>query len=334
MHSFKHLHDFRPNHPTSHSFIHLTLQEFLAAYYWSQLPPQQLTELLLREDLFPIERYLKGVHHELKMPDRIACHWPALIFLAGLTKLSNIPELISPWAGQKISQENAFSDSSSFDARIKFHPSLCQLLFEAQSSELVRNVFQKRKVHPVYDNMRINPLDWFAIGYCIAHSDTTSSWIVLFGNILSTSHPQCFQAFSSGLHYSPSSTHNSTDGEIGSLTELTLDSGNHVSSYLEILPSLFPYTKAITELWLPGELSNDDKGVTVLQNLSYYCPQLRELALPSLSQPTKSLVLKLPQQTLVTLHLRLPHMEDDSVLCQHLQQCLALKHLIVWPVDE
>ena len=333
MHSFKHLHDCRPNQQISHTFTHLTLQEFLAAYYWSKLSPQHLTELLRRQDLFPVEEYLKGIHHELKMPLILrVTHWPVLLFLAGLTQFTTVPELISPRASQRsrVSQENFFTNSSSLDTRIKFHPSLCQLLFEAQSPQLVQTVFYERKVHPVYDKMRITPLDWFAIGYCIAHSDTTSSWIVVFGNILSTSHPQCLQAFSSGLHYSSSSTHSCADGEIGSqLTELTLYSDSHVSPYLDIFPSLSPYTQAITVLWLAGDLSSDDTGVSVLQTLSEYCPRLKNLALPSISPH----LVQLPQ-TLDTLYLRLPHKIDDSILCENLQQCLALKHLILWPVDE
>ena len=60
MHSVKSLHDIRDRPPTSYSFSHMTLQEFLAARYWSQLPHLQLTEILQREDLFPIKKYVFG----------------------------------------------------------------------------------------------------------------------------------------------------------------------------------------------------------------------------------------------------------------------------------
>ena len=184
-------------------------------------------------------------------------------------------------------------------------------------------VFSGRRVQP--DSYKItSPLDWFATGYCIAHSDTTSSWSVPFDN----DSPQCLQAFSSGLHYSSTTTHRS--GGTGSLTELTLitDSDNPVSPYLETFPSLFPYSQAITVLRLRGDLCSDDRGVPVLQQLSHYCPRLRELRLPTLRPPYLSLVPQLPQHTLDTLTLRLPLMKDDSVLGHHLQLCLALKHLI------
>ena len=177
-----------------------------------------------------------------------------------------------------------------------------------------------------------SPLDWFATGYCIAHSDTTSSWSVVFMNIASSASPQCLQAFSSGLHYSSTTTHRSEG--TGSLTELTLSTyylDKSVSPYLEIFPSLFPYSQAITVLTLCGDLCSDDRGVPVLQQLSHYCPQLRELHLPRLRPPYLSLVPQLPQHTLDTLYLTLPLMKDDSVLGHHLQQCLALKYLILTP---
>ena len=171
-----------------------------------------------------------------------------------------------------------------------------------------------------------SPLDWFTTGYCITHSDTTSSWSVEFHHS-----PQCLQAFSSGLHYSSTTTHRSEG--TGSLTELTLstDPDEPVSSYLEIFPSLFPYSQAITELHLWGDLCSDDRGVPVLQQLSHYCPRLRELALRILCPPYLS---QLPQHTLDTLYLYVPLMKDDSVLGHHLQQCLALKHLYLCGPDD
>ena len=225
------------------------------------------------------------------------------------------------------------TSSSPGDVPIKPHPSLCQLLFESQSPQLVSTVFSGRKVQPDYNEVMTSPLDWFATGYCIAHSDTTSSWSVHFG-IEYTPSPQCLQAFSSGLHYSSTTTHRS--GGTGSLTELSFqtDINSPVSPYLETFPSLFPYSQAITVLKFWGDLCSDDRGVPVLQQLSHYCPRLRELKLPILHPPYLSLVPQLPQHTLDTLHLQLPLMKDDSVLGHHLQQCLALKHLTLWGLND
>ena len=136
MHSVKSLHDIRNQPPISYSFSHMTLQEFLAARYWSQLPPLQLTEILQREDLFPIENYVCGQHEKDEEEDddemdddykemendeeenneveeeddkvkedkeekeddknkKKITHWPVLLFIAGLTQLTHITELIT-----------------------------------------------------------------------------------------------------------------------------------------------------------------------------------------------------------------------------------------------
>ena len=89
IHSVKQVHGYRT------IFTHLTLQEFLAGRYWSQLPPQQLTELLQRQDLFPIQQYLEGMHREEDEESLRVTHWSVLLFLAGLTTIPT--ELITPW---------------------------------------------------------------------------------------------------------------------------------------------------------------------------------------------------------------------------------------------
>ena len=187
-------------------------------------------------------------------------------------------------------------------------------------------MFSGRRVKPAYYRST-SPLDWFSTGYCITHSDITTLWSVEFSVGVFSPSPQCLQAFSSGLHSSSTTTHR-TEGT-GSLTELILNTQHFspISPYLEIFPSLFPYSQAITVLMLYGNLCSDDRGVPVLQQLSHYCPQLRKLHLPRFHPPYLSLVPQLPQHTLDTLHLTLPLMKDDSVLCLLLQQCLALKHL-------
>ena len=402
MHSVKSLHDIRDRPPTSYSFSHMTLQEFLAARYWSQLPPLLLAEILQQRNLFPLENFVLGHHEEddddEEMDDenedeeddskeedsdeeednekevgmdseeeddskeensdeeenseeedndkeenseedgeddnkkekednevqknetkedtknvKKITHWPVLLFIADLTQLTHITELITQWAGKL-----------SHDGVILAHPALCQLLFECQSPQLVSTVFSGRRVGPY--NLKItSPLDWFVIGYCIAHCDTTSSWRVYLENSI-----QCLQAFSSGLHYSSTTTTHCRIEKPGSLTELDIlvVENNLISPFLEAFHSLYPYTQAITILHLNGDLHSDDKGFPVLQELSHYCPKLRTLTLPTLHPPYSSLP-HLPH-TLDTLDITLPLMKDDSVLGRHLQQYNSLKHLILY----
>ena len=250
-------------------------------------------------------------------------HWPVLLFLAGLTQFTSIPpELIIPWTDQLMSDSSS-TCSSSNDEPIKFHPSLCQLLFESQSPQLVSTVFCKIRIEPNMSEIS-SPFDWFVTGYCITCNDTTSLWTVNFDI---THSPQCLQAFSSGLHYSSTNTHKSVG--TGTIEQLCILTIGHVSECLEVFPYLYPYTEAITELILHQGLHPGDRGVFVLQQLSHYCPRLRKLILPTLDPPYLSLVPQLPQDTLHSLELTLPLMKDDSVLVLRLQQCQALKHFIV-----
>ena len=120
MHSVKHLRDYRSKKSISYCFTHLTLQEFLAAFHWTELSLQELTELLQRPNLFPIQAYLRGIHFELdmhltaiqlsqmemsnewkesvyKMKETIQqTHWFVLLLLAGLKTIPT--ELIAPWS--------------------------------------------------------------------------------------------------------------------------------------------------------------------------------------------------------------------------------------------
>ena len=160
MHSVKPLHDYRPNHPISHSFTHLTLQEFLAGRYWSQLPPQQLTELLQRHDLFPIQQYLWGMHREEDEESLRVTHWPVLLFLAGLTTIPT--ELITPWTDQ----DNTDSESST--SGIVIHSSLCDFAYST-----VKNL-------PTHTRKAVTA------PYCISMSnyDTHPSLVCAYPNVL------------------------------------------------------------------------------------------------------------------------------------------------------
>ena len=238
-------------------------------------------------------------------------HWPVLLFIAGLTQLTCITELITQWAGEL-----------SANGVISAHPALCQLLFESQSPQLVSTVFSGRSVQFRYFVIA-STLDLFVVGYCIAHCDTTSSWSVRIELSLRN-----IQAFSSGLHYSSTSSTQSTIEMTGSLTklEIIVFGEKETCPFIEAFHSFYPYTQAITSLLLCGDLRTDDRGVHVLlQQLSHFCPKLRNLHLPTLDPPYTSLP-HLPH-TLDTLDIILPLMEDDSVLGDHLQQYQSLKKL-------
>ena len=187
------------------------------------------------------------------------------------------------------------------------HPSLCQLLFESQSPEIVSTAFNGKRLSPHCEN---SPLNWFTTGYCIAHSNASSSWDLDCRDAL------CLKALSSGLRTSSVTPQ--------AAIELFLPT-NLFASYFQ---SLHPYTEAVTQLLVFGKDDLDTSCKDIVQRLSYYCPRLKGLTLGGLQPPYLSLVPQFPQQTLQDLSLWLPLMKDDMYLGFYLvKQCTLLKRL-------
>ena len=120
---------------SSYHFIHLTLQEFLAAIHISQLPSPDRTRLV-REHL--------DIGH-FKMTIR---------FLAGLTKLANTPP--------EISRRLLDNDDTLLTY---FH-----LLFEAKDISVTTRTLGSDEMF-LTSNYSWTPLDYYVTGYAISHSN-------------------------------------------------------------------------------------------------------------------------------------------------------------------
>ena len=117
---------------TSYHFIHLTLQEYLAAVYISQLPTDDQTKLA--------QQHFNNGH--FKMTFR---------FLAGLTKSVNIPT--RKWM---VSNDNKL---------MYFH-----ILFEAKGSSLTTRDMGSNEMI-INSHYSWTPLDFYVTGYAISHSN-------------------------------------------------------------------------------------------------------------------------------------------------------------------
>ena len=287
--SVKQLHDIRPKQ-SAYMFLHLTLQEYLSALYWNHQPQQKQTDFL-HELKISYKKELHWLQHNEELNLLSYVHFPHLLFLAGLTKLDSLPlEVIIP--SQTIGP-------------------ICQLLFETQSPQKVSNFFSnKRHMVTFYD-----PFECFAIGYCIANSDNTSSWDIL--NLESLQH---LQLLSDGLHYFK----NTMDMSSSEVT-IKMSIWNSANEHFKIFPRLYPFTKAITHILLNDTDSSypDNTSFSVLQNLSHYCPNLKSLYIICgsfvLTKPPS-----IPEETIVTIKLELPH---DSVEFDSLHKFRALSKI-------
>ena len=124
----------------SYNFLHLTLQEYLAAFYFSQLPTDQQQEIFLE-------------HHETS---HLSVMWT---FVAGLTHFKNV--------GLETVRSKMVN---------KYRGSLLPLLYEVQEEEFIQAILGSGEVsfqetEGIYGlPSSTTPFEYFSLGYCIANS--------------------------------------------------------------------------------------------------------------------------------------------------------------------
>ena len=129
----------------SYNFLHLTIQEYLAAFYFSQLPTDQQQETFLE-------------HHEIS---HLSVLWT---FVAGLTHFKDV--------GLDTIRSEYFKK---YSGRVQLSSKLIPLLYEIQDEESIQAFFGLGEVGygegEVYEDPP--PFEHFCLGYCVAHSKCT-----------------------------------------------------------------------------------------------------------------------------------------------------------------
>ena len=147
-----------------------------------------VAQILQEPGYFPIKKYLQGEHHK---ESNTLFHWPVLLFIAGLTKLKEIPmDLLQSFPMK--------SEVTLDNSVVKFHPAIFQLLFETQSPSLISSLFVKNTYMPLPWEMTL--LDWFVCGYCITNGSLSSIWCIEYEeDAIHT--VSCLELFGRGLQY-------------------------------------------------------------------------------------------------------------------------------------
>ena len=244
----------------SYSFLHLTLQEFLAALYFSQQSSQELVELMKKPDLFPIKVLVQeGIHHE---KESIIYHWPVLMFIAGLTQLKEIPSEV-------FTSLFTFDTKTRYRQRHELSSSLCQVLFEAQHFELVALTFGHGKFCPHL----MTSFDAFALAYTIRHSSSTALWVIVCKKF------EHLEMLMEGLKCFPYKDHS------GRINAIAL-SGENFAPYINMLPQFSLFTEEVIHVQLIGELliGQGKDCAKKLQRIHTYFPKLEMLAVKSSSE--------------------------------------------------
>ena len=138
---------------SSHNFLHLTFQEFLAAVHISTMSPS--------DQLEHFQRHEDGRYTVV------------LRFLAGLTKLTCF---------SKDTIKNIFTDTGrtgspySVGCDVDVTSNLVNWMFEAHSDDVISTLLERKTVCITFDEYSILPLDYYSLGHCIAHSQC--QWVL------------------------------------------------------------------------------------------------------------------------------------------------------------
>ena len=233
----------------SYCFLHLTLQEYLAALHWSRMGSEDMVRLVSETSLFPLNTLVR---------DGITAghHWPALYFLSGLTKLTSVPLELLKVSLQAADTLAFYTDQeeklicqlvdfsllslvSVLSDKRKCNPYFFQMLFETQSCGLTTKLISnKNNIAPSITN----PLECFVTAWCVANSDPTSQWTLNFiDDLLLEGFVEHFVRFA-----------NVCDSSYRSVTGIWLDvKGSNeqphaTAELVKLFPSLFPCLEVIT----------------------------------------------------------------------------------------
>ena len=132
---------------TTYNFFHLTLQEYMSAFYISQLPADE-------------QRILFSEHHSTSM-DVV---WR---FVAGLTKMQNIGWEEFKWVHRRF--EDVYKVGKNV---VSVRPFLLECLFEAQNVQSCKSVFGQYRVE-FNLLLELSNYGFYALGYCISVCSNT-----------------------------------------------------------------------------------------------------------------------------------------------------------------
>ena len=153
----------------SYNFLHLTVQEYLAAFHLSQQPVEK-----------QIEHFREYIQEEEEEQEQQQQHFHMVLrFLSGLRKFSGYSsEVLNTLCvekemsiGDSTSDGESGDDSPSAVGRITFDT--LHWLFEAHDNDVIANLLGSSDIQVEQQFSQVTPFDCFVLGYCVSHSNCT-----------------------------------------------------------------------------------------------------------------------------------------------------------------
>ena len=137
----------------SYNFLHLTVQEYLAAFHLSQQPVEKQIEHFRK-----YKKQNRSNEHHFHM---------MLRFLCGMRKFSGYPSDVL----NTLCVENPGHDSTSVLHKVTFDT--LHWLFETRGNDVISKVLGSSDICIDGQDTEVIPFDCFVLGYCVSHSNCT-----------------------------------------------------------------------------------------------------------------------------------------------------------------
>ena len=274
----------------SYNFLHLTVQEYLAAFHLSQQPVEKQIEHFQEYKEEGIYGHKRHFHMVLR-------------FLCGVRKFSEYPSDVL----NTLCVEKSGDDSASVGREVTF--TTLHWLFEAWDNYVIADVLGSSDIQLSRQHTQVTPFDYFVLGYCAFHSNC--AWKINLYNI-----------GDEGVEMLVRGTMEEETHCTGRISEIDLG-WNITSEELKILLS-FPLINKLETLSLRWN-TLDAESCATLSQLILHIPQLKKLDL--LNNPNIGQGGTVPLMTSLTAHNSLQELLlDQSEL--GVEDCRALSELL------
>ena len=153
----------------SYNFLHLTVQEYLAAFHLSQQP--------VEKQIDHFREYKQQQQCQRRRPRQQQHHFHMVLqFLSGLRKFSGYSSevlntlCVEKSIGDSASDGESGDDPASAVGMITFDT--LHWLFEAHDNDVIAKLLGSSDIQ-VKQHSRVTPFDCFVLGYCVSHSNCT-----------------------------------------------------------------------------------------------------------------------------------------------------------------